>query len=368
MTHIMTVLGPMKPKELGFTSMHEHILSDVTASIAKLKSQISVPENVFPPVSDEQIVMEDLAYYRNGYFVLSENCRDTNDEALMTAEVAEYKKAGGCTMLDCSAPGIRPNIEGVKRISEATGVNIIASTGLYAEEYWPEHFKVMSIQEWVAYMHDEMQNGIEGTAIKAGHIKAAVNQISDRQLEFLQAAAIASVESGASVTTHLGLQSGIEDSRQSCNTMLEAGIDPQRLLLCHFQFHIQNQDMAVLLSDEDAWKPQLDYAREVLDQGFNICIDCFGLVWNLDQFGMAPPSDAYKIAAIITLLNEGYGDQIVIGTDIYLKIMTRRYGGSGYIRLLNHTVPTLKKFGVSDADIEKITVANPARLLTFVNP
>ena len=46
-------------------------------------------------------------------------------------------------------------------------------------------------------------------------------------------------------------------------------------------------------------------------------------------------------------LNEGYGEKIVVGTDVFLKIMTRRYGGHGYVRLQNYVVPTLQRIGVS---------------------
>lgn len=365
MNTIMTVRGPIKPEELGFTSMHEHVLSRLTATIPAIAANLEIPENRFPPPAGSKIKMEDLSYYRCGYFVISEDCRDTDDEALMEAEVREYKQAGGSAMLDCSAPGIRPNIKGVKRISEKTGVHVIASTGLYAEEYWPDQFKEMSVAQLTDYIRTEITEGMEGTDIRAGHIKAAVNAITERQMNYLNAAVAGVNETGASLTTHMGFKTRIDDSRHVWRHMKAAGMPAERLLFCHFQQYVQTFQLKKLVQDPNAWRPQLDYAKEVLDQGINISLDAIGLPWSLEHSGLVSPSDAYHLAAIVELVEQGYEDQIVIGTDIYLKLMTRRYGGHGYVRLLNYFVPTLRELGVSETAIQKITVDNPIRILSM---
>lgn len=360
----MTVKGSINAEDLGFTSMHEHVLTKLTATIPDIAKTLPIPDNRFPPEQGAKIKTQDLSYYRCGYFVISEDCRDTDDEALMQLEVNDYKVAGGSAMLDCSAPGIRPNIQGVKRISENTDVHIVACTGLYAEEYWPDKFKRLSVKQLINYILEELNHGIEGTDIRAGHIKAAVNKITDKQMNYLDAAVAASGETGTSITTHLGFKTTLEEGRHVWQHMKTKGMNMERLLLCHFQQYIQTFELKALIEDPNAWRPQLDYAKEVLDQGINICLDAFGLVWSLEHAGLVSPSDAYHLAAIVELIDQGYEDQIVIGTDIYLKIMTRRYGGHGYIRLLNYVVPTLRDLGVSNAAIHKITVENPARILS----
>ncbi len=142
-------------------------------------------------------------------------------------------------------------------------------------------------------------------------------------------------------------------------------MSPERLLMCHFQGNVQITNLEALLEKPTAWAPQLDYAREVLDRGLNICFDCFGQNWDTEALGSEAESDSYKIAAIYQLVKEGYHDQIVVGTDVFLKIMTRRYGGHGYVRLQNYVVPTLQRIGVADEIVAKLTVVNPARLLAF---
>ena len=51
--------------------------------------------------------------------------------------------------------------------------------------------------------------------------------------------------------------------------------------------------------------------------------------------------------------------------DVFTKSATRRGGGEGFTLIPSFVVPTLRHSGVSDDDLKRITVANPAQLLTF---
>ena len=363
---VMTVTGPIKAQDVGFASMHDHILTNAGFYRDQYAPLIGEPPaNVFPPDMDTPVRMEDLAYLSQGYYIRCMDAWNLDDEDLMEAEVNDFKAAGGNTILECSAPGIRTNVEGLKRISEKSGVHIVASTGLYGEESWPEKFKDMSIEAFVTYMNHEIETGMADTTIRAGHIKTAVNKITDHQLDFLKAAAQSSNDTGAPVTAHLGLFTNQEDSRIVYKRFLKSGMAPEKLLMCHQQMYFHEGDLTALITHPDSWRLYLDYARELLDTGINICIDCFGMKWDAEAIGMVMHKDHVSMAGLVGLINAGYSDQIVIGTDVFIKLMTRRYGGCGYSRLLNYVVPTLKKVGISDENVRKITIDNPARLLSM---
>ncbi len=366
MKTVMTVRGPVAPDEMGFTSMHEHVLTNADFYMEEYVPVLGEPPAcVFPSAPQDPVRMEDLAYLNHGYFARNHDNWDLSDETLMMAEVSDFHACGGGTILECSAPGIRGDVSGLKRISRATGVHIVASTGLYAEKSWPARFLDASVPQFMAWMMDEIENGIDGTGIRPGQIKVASNANTEAQLDFLRAASQVSADTGIMVTAHLGVGTNQEDSHLVYKTLLESGMSPEHLLMCHFHGKVQITSLDMLLDNAAAWAPQLDYAREVLDQGINICFDCFGQTWDTEALGSVADADVYKIAAIYQLVNEGYGEQIVIGTDVFLKIMTRRYGGHGYVRLQNYVVPTLQRIGVSDAIIARLTVTTPARLLAF---
>jgi phosphotriesterase-related protein len=78
------------------------------------------------------------------------------------------------------------------------------------------------------------------------------------------------------------------------------------------------------------------------------------------------PSDAQRLDVIADLLSQGLADRILISHDICTRHRLVRYGGHGYGRIPAHIVPRMRERGWSEADIDQIVVANPARLLTFV--
>ncbi len=72
-----------------------------------------------------------------------------------------------------------------------------------------------------------------------------------------------------------------------------------------------------------------------------------------------------RLAAVTTLVREGFAGQLVLGTDVFLPMLTRRGGGHGYRYLFARIVPLLRRLGVADRDIEQMVTVNPRRLLTM---
>lgn len=362
---IRTVTGAQNPSDLGFTSMHEHVLRGPDWPYTALYRQWlgDIPPERFPCPTDKPISIQDLGYLRHSHHEL---CNDnTLDEPLMTAELADFYAAGGRAVLECGAPGIRGDIAALKRVSESSNVKVIASTGLYVEQSWPDKCRGMAMRDFVSYMEGEIEYGIDGSGILPGQIKAAINGSATKPfLEFWQAVADVARQSRLCVTAHIE-DCSTADHRECLKKAAEFGMPFEKLLLCHFQTHFQQLDLETLVRDPEEFRLKLDYAMEVLDRGASICIDCFGMIYDDEPLGRIAESDSYKIAGLYHLVGRGYEDQIVIGTDIFMKLMTRRFGGHGYVRLLNYVVPTLRSLGIAERVIEKITVINPARLLAI---
>jgi phosphotriesterase-related protein len=81
------------------------------------------------------------------------------------------------------------------------------------------------------------------------------------------------------------------------------------------------------------------------------------------DIGWYSPPEWMLVVATAELCQAGYAGQIALATDRYLKILTRRFGGGGYCHLTNAVLPQLRMAGVSEEQIEQMTVKNPARLL-----
>jgi phosphotriesterase-related protein len=360
MAEIMTVRGPIAPEELGFTSMHEHILWD--GRVYREKYEAALPDDL-PIGADDPVALENVGYHQH-CFIMSWDACSMHDEEVMTAEVADFRASGGGALLDMSAPGLRSDLPGIRRISENTDVHIVTSTGLYMEDSWPERFRGMTIEQYVEYMKREIDAGIDGTGIKPGHIKTAIERgLSEGEERLLRAAARVSSDSGLPVTVHLGIPLRRDAGLEIARVMLDEGVDPERVILCHIQHAVTPMDARTLVLEQNSWKLDLAVAENLLDRGFNLSVDCFGHHYGFEPVGFLNQTDWQRLATLVALLRGGYSRQLVIGTDTYLKILVRRFGGHGYCRLAEFVVPTLLQLGVSDEEIRRITVENPARLL-----
>ena len=91
MKKITTVCGPIDPANLGKSSMHDHVLSDMSS----FKGTISDEERKTCPINvDDKIKLEDLAYLQHGYHGYSADNWDLTDFDLMKKEVAYFKERG----------------------------------------------------------------------------------------------------------------------------------------------------------------------------------------------------------------------------------------------------------------------------------
>ncbi|MDA2930369.1 TatD family hydrolase, partial [Acidobacteria bacterium AH-259-O06] len=202
-TQIITVLGPLSPEQAGFTLCHEHLLCDLWP--------------LFPS-------------YNN---IL-------DDENLAIQELKLYKEAGGQTLVDCTSIGLGRNPQALCRISQATGVNIVMGTGWYREEVYPAYIQEKSTDELSALMVQEIQEAVEGTDIRAGHIGEIGTEryyITPAQERVFRAAARAQKQTGVSIwthTTHFG-----ELALEQIALLEEEGVPADRIVISHMGDRLQ---------------------------------------------------------------------------------------------------------------------------------
>jgi phosphotriesterase-related protein len=80
----------------------------------------------------------------------------------------------------------------------------------------------------------------------------------------------------------------------------------------------------------------------------------------LERYG-----EAHVLPLLCDLLAKGHADRILLSQDVCHDGQLQRYGGHGYTYLAGTFLPRLREAGVSDADIQTMTIANPRRILTI---
>jgi phosphotriesterase-related protein len=372
---IVTVTGPLDPEALGVTSMHEHVLFDGSGYRTRYEQTIPSERRE----GYEQALPRDL---RDGFYlplslasaglvqsnrVLHRENLVVDDVDLVAGELQDFKESGGYAIVDVSGIGLRTDANAIRTLSERTGVTIVASAGFYTHDLWPSNFAGYGVDEFRAHIVREIVDGIDDSGIRAGHIKAAVLKLDALEESVLIGATLAACETGAAVTVHPGAGvtgHGVDIAK----LMIKAGMPPERLVLAHADGYMVEQNMDRLILDPSCWRLSLDYHRRALALGVTLSVDCFGHHWTMPTAAggeMQIATDWQRLAGVVELLREGFSDQLVLGTDTYVRSQMRRGGGEGYCRLTRWVIPTLRRLEVADRDIRQMVEENPRRLLTI---
>jgi len=307
---VQTVLGPVAPGDLGFTLPHEHT-----------KCSLWWIEN------------------RWDYWEL------IGDEPRMNEELAAYQALGGGTLVDVTPIGIGRDLARLARLSQATGLHIVAGAGWYRQAYYPAEARIdrRSIDDLADEIVQEFIDGPVRPGI-IGEIGTDKPWVTAQEERVFRAAARAALRTGASVTTH-AVQSDVGLAQL---TILEdEGLDPARIVIGHCDSH-----------------PRIEHWREIVRRGAHVEADFLGMSFTpLERAG-----EPKVVELISTLLNEGFEKQILLSQDVCHDSQLASYGGNGYTYLQKSFLPRLVEAGVNAATIKTITVENPARLLTLRTP
>ncbi len=304
---ITTVNGEIREDQLGVTLSHEHIFIDMRGCVDVSGNE---PECFYQNV-DMNNRGEVLA---DPYAILDNALLDEMDAA--AAEVAEFQKWGGQTIVDCTLDEIGRDPIALKEVSQRTGVNIIAGCGHYYHKAHYPYVKTASVEMLAEEMIRDIREGIGDTGIKAGIIgeigTSAV--ISEDEKKVLRAAGIAGYETGKAIHVHTDLYTC--NGFEVIDILTSEGVAPEKICIDHVDV-----------------QPKPDYIRALMDRGAYVEFDNFGKEFYLSEERRFI-YDLERIRLLKQLIEAGYGRQILLCNDICLKTMWKTYGGAGYAHVL----------------------------------
>jgi predicted metal-dependent phosphotriesterase family hydrolase len=321
MATITTVLGPIKPEELGTCLPHEHIWCD---------------QNLGPRRS-LMATMRDPATFMK-----------LDDFNRMTSELKAYKAAGGNAIVDVTCNGWGRDLDVLARLSEAAEVHIIATSGFYIEPHIPYFVDAMSVEALADYISREVEDQVGNTRRRCGLFKSAIHRarVEGIELKVLQAIALAQKRTGAAITSHttgsrrMEMIGGVAGVHQ-LEILKEEGVDPTRFIVGHV--------------DE---RPDIDILSSLASQGCYIQFDVIGKEHYL--------LDQTRAELIHALIERGYLSQLMISQDRNRNHEMRYMGNTGYCHIFETFLPRLRKLGVTKEQVKTIMVHNPATALSII--
>lgn len=300
MTKLITTLGPKNADELGLILPHEHIFVEFRS-----------------PTHPEHAV-----------------ANETNVVALMAPEVKKVQALGITAMVDCTPVGVGRRVDLLKAITAATGMPLVAPTGIYREPQVPVWAHAASEIELVDWMLGELCGEIEDSGVQAGWIKLGVSDagITDCEAKILRAAARAGRETNAVIGVHTARGRVVRDQLD----IIEAvGYTAERFIWIHTQK-----------------EPDFDLHLEIAQRGAWLEYDCIG---NGD--------DEYYLEHIQRVLDAGLVNQLMLSHDRGWYDPAKPGGGvpKPFTYLFEHFLPKLETVGVDKATIHQLMHTNPFR-------
>lgn len=345
---IQTVLGQIEPKHLGFTIMHEHVLSSLNAYKAKPEVASDVGW-VNAPIKFNNIGQLHLKKYINQTALELTNI----DDAI--SEVSEFKISGGNSIVDTTSRGIGRDPRGLALVSRATGAHIVMGAGYYVPLSYPEGTRSKSENELISETVSDIVHGVKDTGIKSGIIGeiGLIDPIDKVQERILRSAAQASKITGCPITIHPPLNdTGALDIMK---ILLDEGVAPCNIIIGHLGMAMVDQESV----------------KELGATGCYLQYDHFGsfedsLMIYKDKPTLAQ-NDNDRLESLRTLVELGYEDRLLVSQDVCIQIQRIKYGGKGYAHLVTNIADRMISKGLDKSVIKKIFIENPSRILTFKN-
>ena len=318
---VRTVCGDIDSSKLGFTMAHEHVFM-----------------NFGGPRGSET----DWSLWRW-------------DEQLQI--VKDYAAIGGGCLIDAAPRKVDGrNPVGMRAVSEITGVNIVASTGVpfdrpngrkdTATNYEPDSildkvYKDMTIDQVADFYVSEIEEGMDGTNIKAGWIKAGTHKYVRHtwgEEVALRAAARASMRTGAPVHTHT-TNGGY--AWEQLEIILDEGLPASQFGVAHIDRN-----------------PDYMYHKRILETGAYLIYDGPGKVKYFP--------DSVRIDLLRRLIADGFGKQIMLSNDMGKKSYHAPYsGGPGLGWIKQKFLPRLLSEGFTQEMCDDLMINNPARFYSL---
>lgn len=300
MTKLITTLGPKNADELGLILPHEHIFVE------------------FRPPTHPEHAVADVA----------------DVVALMAPEVKKAQALGVTAMVDCTPVGVGRRVDLLRAVTEATGMPLVAPTGIYREPAVPAWAQAASEAELTAWMLSELRGEIEDSGVQAAWIKLSVGDdgITDCEAKILRAAARAGKETNAVIGVHTARGRVVRDQLD----IIEAvGYTAERFIWIHTQ-------------KEPDFNLHLEMARR-------------GAWLEYDEIGNG--DDEYYLEHIYRVLDAGLGDQLMLSHDRGWYDPAKPGGGEPkpFTYLFEEFLPKLAAAGLDEAIIHQLMHNNPYR-------
>jgi phosphotriesterase-related protein len=271
-----------------------------------------------------------------------------NQFPLILKELADYRDAGGETLLDCQPQGCGRDGNRLLALSRASRVNLVACTGFHRKKYYSQdHWLWSAAPEKICdFLCSEMEHGLletldTPTPVKAGFIKIALESTWAGCLQAgLEGVASAAAKLNSLVEIHTEKGALAE---KAFIYFTNLGLLPGQLVFCHMDkrpdkgLHEELARLGALLEYDTFYRPKYEPSLNL---------------WPLIEH----------------MVGSGFSDRIALATDMAEAQLYRSIGGgAGLASFPGEIQDQLMERGIPDTARKQMLGGNLASRLAAVN-
>jgi phosphotriesterase-related protein len=277
----------------------------------------------------------------NNYSIL-----EVDNFSLILEELTNFKMKLNGSLVDCTPYECGRDGNKLYEFSLKTGINIICVTGFHKRQYYPPNSKIwqMNLKEAQNFFLNECLEGLQETIksefkVKAGVIKIPfIGNFDDAQYKILTDAAIyTSIETNIPILVHTEQGLNIEYFTKYLESKK---VNPSKVVLCHMDK-----------------RNDFNLHKELAKNGYFLEYDTFL------REKYKPEENVWQL--IQKMLNEGFEESIMIGTDIADNVMWEKFvANNGYFGFFNNIKNTALAKNLKLEAIDKIIGKNAANFFS----
>ena len=309
---LQTVTGMLPVPEHGVLLPHEHLFLDLRGAATPNYAQAD-PEEVV---------------------------------ATMRPYLVALQAQGVVGLVECSTVGVGRNVAILRRLAEATGLAIIAPTGVYAESAAPEWVRRQSDEELEDWMRVEIEDAVQESGVRAGFIKLAssADGLTGFEERVLRAAAHVALATGVTVASHTTRGS---TALRQLDILEDEGLPAERFVWIHAHM-----------------EPDHTLHEVAAQRGAYVEYDNIGahLLGPANPFPAYALADATAVELVTRMVEAGCAERVLLSQDAGWYDAARPGGGRvrSFTYLLDHFLPRMEVAGLKEV-IPTIIERNPWR-------
>ena len=310
--YIMTVKGPVSLSDAGFFLSHEHVMVD----------WIGADSTGYHRWDADSVIAVVLPYLQ------------------------EISELGVNTFVDCTPAYLGRDPLILLELSTLTGLHLLTNTGYYGaanNRFIPSYAWDETAEQLASRWVEEAQNGIDRSGIRPGFIKIGVqfrDSLPELHEKLVRAAAITHRQTGLTIKSHTG---GDHAAFAQLAIIQNEGVSPSAFIWTHAQ------------------GGSLEKQIEAAKMGVWVSLDAVNSTRGRDAERMGNLD--WYVERLVDLKTAGVLDQILISHDAGWYNVGEPGGGRfrGYTDIHKYLLPALLANGFTQAEIDQLTIHNPAR-------